>query len=542
MAHSSKDGGDKDTPEASVSRLGNSIDVESGISAGSSDASTDDPPVKSWKRYVWDTWDLPRAERRMLFKVDAFILTFASIGYFLKNLDQTNVNNAFLSGMKEDLNMYGNELVTSTSIWTVGYVIGQIPFNLLLTRVSPRWVIPSLELLWGVATISTAPIKNYHSLYALRFFVGFFESGFYPGIHYMLGSWYTPRELGKRAMIFWLAGSVGQMFSGFLQAAAYTNLSGVHGYAGWRWLFIIDGVITMPLAVLGYVFFPNLPQGGGKTWWITQEEHELSVRRMAAINRAGKQQWSRAKLRRIFLSWHAYLLPMLYILWNNAAMQDAMGYWLKSFNEDPPPVPGRHFSVAEINNLPLPTTGIFVVMSIAWGWLSDGFCHGARWPFMYIGAVIGIVFAVVLREMPLYENITGRMVVYWLSRIGNGAGPLILSWINEICSDDTEKRAILVAAANDLAYVVQAVAPNFIWKTTDFPRATKGYTWSIILQCLLVLVTAIVQYLLWRDKKRAREKEAAIPQSASSESTAGALEAQPRGGEVARKDKSAGDK
>jgi hypothetical protein len=58
------------------------------------------------------------------------------------------------------------------------------------------------------------------------------RSGFYPGIHYMLGSWYTPREIGKRAMIFWLAGSVGNMFSGFLQAAAYTNLNGVHGHAG----------------------------------------------------------------------------------------------------------------------------------------------------------------------------------------------------------------------------------------------------------------------------------------------------------------------
>lgn len=114
MAHNSRDGGGKDTPEPSVARLGNSTDVESGVGAGSSAASSDDHrPVKSWKRYVWDTWDLPRAERRMLFKVDAFILTFASIGYFLKNLDQTNVNNAFLSGMKEDLNMYGNELVTS---------------------------------------------------------------------------------------------------------------------------------------------------------------------------------------------------------------------------------------------------------------------------------------------------------------------------------------------------------------------------------------------------------------------------------------------
>lgn len=70
---------------------------------------------KSWKSYVWDTWELPKEQRWLLFKVDAFVLTFASIGYFLKNIDQTNVNNAFLSGMKEELNMYGNELVTSKS-------------------------------------------------------------------------------------------------------------------------------------------------------------------------------------------------------------------------------------------------------------------------------------------------------------------------------------------------------------------------------------------------------------------------------------------
>jgi ACS family pantothenate transporter-like MFS transporter len=163
-------------------------------------------PIKSWKGYLWDTWDLPSDQRRLLFKLDAFVLTFASIGYFLKNLDQSNVNNAFLSGMEEDLQMFGNQLVTSklvrvqtlhpfvhimrrffpsgqwlslfaigTSIWTVGYVIGQIPSNLLLTRVSPRWVIPSLEVGWGIATICTASVQSYQALYALRFLVGFCE-------------------------------------------------------------------------------------------------------------------------------------------------------------------------------------------------------------------------------------------------------------------------------------------------------------------------------------------------------------------------------
>ncbi|KAH8783258.1 allantoate permease [Diaporthe sp. PMI_573] len=469
------------------------------------DGSREPSEVKSkssWKGYLWDTWALPQDQRRLLFKLDAFVLTFASIGYFLKNLDQTNVSNAFLSGMKEDLRMYGNELVTSTSIYTVGYVIGQIPSNLLLTRVSPRWVIPMLECGWGIATICTASVKSYRSLYALRFLVGLFESGFYPGIHYMLGSWYTPREIGKRAMVFWLAGSIGQMFSGLLQAAAYTNLSGKGGLAGWKWLFIVDGIITIPLALAGFVFFPNMP-GGGKTWWITEAENTLSVERMKAVGRAGKQPWTRAKVKKILCSWHTYLLPLCYVVWNNGWAQPAMGYWLKSFNETPAPVPGTSFSVAEINDLPLPTTGIFVVMALIWGWASDGPCHGIRWPFIYVGAAITLLFSVLLRQMPLYENITGRMVVFWFSQIGNGAGPLILTWINEICSDDTEKRALIVALGNDLAYVVQAVAPNFVWKTTDFPAARKGYLWCIVMQILLVLVTASIQILLWRDGKKA---------------------------------------
>ncbi|TVY58480.1 Pantothenate transporter liz1 [Lachnellula cervina] len=474
-------------------------------------------PIKTWKGYIWDTWELPKDQRWLLFKLDAFVLTFASIGYFLKNLDLYNVNNAFLSGMEEDLSMYGNQLVTSTSVFTVGYVIGQIPSNLLLTRVSPRWVIPALEVGWGISTLCTSTVKSYKALYALRFLVGIFESGFYPGIHYLLGSWYTPREIGKRAMVFWLAGAIGQLFSGFLQAAAYKNLDGVTGRAGWRWLFIIDGVITLPLALAGFLFFPNLPQSGKKTWWTTEEEHILSVKRMQAVGRAGPEPWSWAKLRRILLSWQTYLLPLMYIVWNNGIPQPAMGYWLKSFDKKPPPLPGTHFTVPQINNIPLTSTGIFIVMAFVWGWLSDAF-RGARWPFIYLGAVITLIFAVLLRQMPLYENIYQRKVVFWLSMIGQGAGPLILSWINEICSGDTEKRALLVAVGNDFAYVVQAVAPNFVWKTTDFPAAKKGFLWSIILQVLLILVTATIQLLLWRDKRAAAREEAegSLPASADS--------------------------
>lgn len=81
-----------------------------------------------------------------------------------------------------------------------------------------------------------------------------------------------------------------------------------------RWLFIIDGIITLPLALMGYIFFPNLPQDGKKTWWTTEEEHLLAAERMKSVGRAGKQPWTKAKAKSILLSWHTYLLRMLLLL------------------------------------------------------------------------------------------------------------------------------------------------------------------------------------------------------------------------------------
>jgi hypothetical protein len=109
---------DTDTPNTIHATT--TTDIESGTTITNSAAATATPnqPLQqpnTWKGYLWDTWDLPQDQRRLLFKVDALVLTFSSIGYFLKNLDQTNVNNAFLSGMKEDLGMWGDELVTSKS-------------------------------------------------------------------------------------------------------------------------------------------------------------------------------------------------------------------------------------------------------------------------------------------------------------------------------------------------------------------------------------------------------------------------------------------
>lgn len=100
---------------------------ESDDAQSSASLSVQSTPKRTWRSFFWDTFDKSPEERKFLFKLDAVILTFASLGYFIKYLDQVNVTNAYVSGMKEDLGLYGNELNYMTTVWTVGYVVGEIP-------------------------------------------------------------------------------------------------------------------------------------------------------------------------------------------------------------------------------------------------------------------------------------------------------------------------------------------------------------------------------------------------------------------------------
>lgn len=156
-------------------------------------------------------------------------------------LSQTNINNAYVSGMEEDLDMHGNQLNYLNTYWTIGYILGQLPSQLVLTKVRPSIWLPSLEIAWSIIVMGMAATKDVKTLYACRFFIGLLEAGAYPGIMTLLGHWYTPQELGKRSCIFQASSSAAQMFSGYLQAGLLAGMDGAHGIAAWRWLFIFDG-------------------------------------------------------------------------------------------------------------------------------------------------------------------------------------------------------------------------------------------------------------------------------------------------------------
>ncbi|KAF7186261.1 Pantothenate transporter liz1 [Pseudocercospora fuligena] len=448
---------------------------------------------RNWQSYIWDSLDKSPEERKFLFKLDAAILTFAALGYFIKNLDQTNINNAFVSGMKEDLSLYGNQLNYMQTAWTVGYVIGEISSNLILSRVRPSIWIPSLELVWTVLTFATSRCNTAGKLYAVRFLVGLAESGFYPGMQYVIGSWYRRDELAKRSCIFHTSGAIASMFSGYLMAAVY-NLEGVGGFRGWQWLFLVDGIISLPIALSGYFFLPDMPSNC-RAVYFNEEEKALARKRMQLEGRQDKEPYTRAKVLKIFKSWHIYALTILYITFNNGN-----NYAAPAFSQFLKASTNPKYQVWQINVYPTTTYAIQIVTTLIYAWTSDSLFRGARWPAFLIGGSINIACYVSLAVWNI--SITWKWAVFVLAGSGYGLSGMAFAWAHEICSDDNEERAIVTAFMNEMAYVFQAWLPLVVWQQVTAPRYQKGYITVTFLSATMMATALPTRWLHKREVKR----------------------------------------
>jgi ACS family pantothenate transporter-like MFS transporter len=233
--------------------------------------------------------------------------------------------------MKEALSMTSNELNLIDIAWTTGYVIGQLPSQLILTKVRPSIWIPSCELVWTLLTFCLAGATTSGQVMAIRFFVGLVESIFYPAAHFLIGSWYKPSELGKRACIFHASAAAAGMFSGYLQAAVYNGLDGTLGKAGWQWLFIMDGLISLPICISGFFLIPDLPENT-RAFYLTGDDAALARKRMHDVGRAPRRKLGWSILRRVFTRWHVYALTVLYIIFINTGPSSSVNpfaLWLK---------------------------------------------------------------------------------------------------------------------------------------------------------------------------------------------------------------------
>ncbi|KAL2864251.1 major facilitator superfamily domain-containing protein [Aspergillus lucknowensis] len=441
-----------------------------------------------WWTYFWDRdATTSKEERKFLRKLDVFLMTMLSLGYFIKGLDQANIGTAFVSGMQEDLQMYGKQLNLVDTSWTIGYIVGIIPSQLILTKVRVTAWIPACEVLWTVLTFTLASCKTADQVIGVRFLIGLAESVFYPAAHLILGSWYKPSELGKRAGILYAVGSAAGMFSGYLQIAVYENLNGTMGYKGWQWLFIMDGVISLPIALAGFWLFPDFPHNT-RAFYLNEADREMARTRMERIGRAPVRKLGWGIVKRVFGRWHVYPLTALYVIFSNNGSSNSVNpltLWLET----------EGWSVSSLNLLPTGQAGVQLVSSLVFAFLSDFWRN--RPIFLSITAFLGLFTSICLA---VWDTPVGlRWFSLFLNRAAVPFGPLLLVWTNEICSRDAEERAVVIGIMNAAGYAFNAWLPLLTYPQTDRPRFHKGWIWSSVAFSLQVVAPWGVDWFYRRE-------------------------------------------
>jgi ACS family pantothenate transporter-like MFS transporter len=384
--------------------------------------------------------------------------------------------------MQGDLQMTGNDYNLLTTMFTVGYCLGNIPSQMIMTRIRPSIWLPSMMLAWTILVIGMAGAKNVTTMYVLRFFVGMFEASALPGFLTLLGNWYTPDELGKRSCIFLCSSSVAQMFSSYLQAGLYTGMDGRLGLAAWRWLFILDGIISTPVALVGFFVIPDSP-ANTKARWLGPDDRALAIGRMERCRRAPPGRLTVKIMRQIMSSWVVYLFSAMFIFEIlGIRINNYFAIYLKST---------QRYSVETVNNLLTAGYGFQLVTGLIWAWLSDGMRSRGR--VIALGTTVALIGCIILSIYPS-ENLPA-MMTGWILTFGlTNASVLTFTWLNELLSFSAEHRAMVIGIVEASGFIMSAWVILFTYNSAEAPHFSIGYEFAAMSFILVILFIYAIAY------------------------------------------------
>lgn len=446
--------------------------------------------LKKLKVIIWGRTPENPVEKSLLLKMDWFILSYVTLIYWVNYLDRTNLANAYVSGMQEDLNMKGKNFNLINTCFNIGYIVALIPHNLIMLKIRPRYWLTFCSFSWGVLTLSMYKVTSYKQLCVIRFFVAVFEAVTFSGTHLILGSFYDEDLLSFRTAIFTSAGLIGSIFSGILQAAIYKNMDGYHGIEGWRWLFIIDFLVTVPVVIYGFFCFPDAPNVS-KAFYFTHEEHQLALQKQ----KKPRDQFSWNIFTRLFADWKWYCFSFLWVLGGeneSFSTNSLLALWLKF----------HHYSVADRNHFPM---GIFAVGVCAT--LSSAIylnATGGKYHYR-VGIFIAIVLfiaALLLLTNPLSKSFV--FTAHYLSGFAYAGQTVFFAWANIATQDDLQVRAIVLASMNMFSNAVNAWWSLLFFAAPMVPKFRKGAIAMIATTLTSIIVCLLIRYLQLRNESKPR--------------------------------------
>ncbi|EKD20894.1 uncharacterized protein L3040_005834 [Drepanopeziza brunnea f. sp. 'multigermtubi'] len=439
---------------------------------------TADPSVQIYADFSAnnDQWKAIQ-NKKLLRKIDVRLLPFLILMYLLNFLDRSNLAQARLGSLEADLGMNGTDFNLATSILFVGYLTMQLPSNLLLTRVRPSVYLGTVMTLWGVVSASQAATKSFAGLLACRIFLGITEAPFFPGAIMLLSSWYTRQELAHRIAWFYSGSSLANMFGGLLAAAILGNLDGAHGIDGWRWLFIIEGVITVGIAITSIFVLPDFP---GTAKWLSDEERMFAQWRMIDDAKETDDASSTSLWTGLQLALGDYRLYIFILFQHLSLLSQTFQYFFPTIVN----TLGYDRITTLLLTAPVWLATFLVSLFVTWtsGRSSDRSIHIAC---LMLVSLLGNIIVVSATS-------TGaRFFAMFLMPMGAvSAYQIIIAWVANSFLRPAVKRSASIAICNMVGNTA-SIYGSYMYPKSDGPRYLAGGA-AVAGVCLLVAVFALV--------------------------------------------------
>ncbi|KAH8727171.1 major facilitator superfamily domain-containing protein [Phaeosphaeriaceae sp. PMI808] len=435
----------------------------------------------------------PIAEKKLLWKCDLRVLPPLFLLFLLAFLDRTNIGNAKIQGLTKDLDMEGrnaHRYNIALFVFFIPYILFEVPSNLALKKLAPSTWLSLIMVLWGVATIGMGLVKNFAGLVAMRLLVGLFEAGLFPGCVYLISMYYKRYELQWRLTLFFTAGIIAGAFGGLL-AFAIAKMDGINGYGGWRWIFIIEGAVTVAFGLVTKFWVVDWPE---TATFLSNDERALLLARLSAdtgdavMNRLDKRATNR-----ILADPKLYLGTIMYLGIVNT------GYAGPFFT--PTIVREMGYTSSEAQLRSIPVFIVAAVIAILFAYLSDRFRH--RYLFCMFGLVVSSTGYIILLAQ---HNLSVGVKYFALFLVVPGgfiSQPIVLVWISNLMSGHY-KRSVSSAVQVGIGNLGGIVASN-VFLGNEAPRYPTGYGTSLgLLWVCGAASTALFFYVKRENKIRER--------------------------------------
>ncbi|KAI0343420.1 MFS general substrate transporter [Trametopsis cervina] len=416
------------------------------------------------------------ADRKLMRKVDLRILPVLTFLYLLSFLDRSNIGNAKIDGLTTDIHVSGPAYNTALAIYFIAYVTFEVPANIILKRFNPQFWLPTLTLLWGIASVFQGFVTNQASLFGIRYLLGATEAGLFPGVVYLFSVYYLRRERHWRVAIFFGGAALAGAFGGVL-AYAIGKMDGIGGKRGWQWIFILEGLLTIVASVFGYWWVPTWSH---KARWLTEEERTRLLARLAAdSDAANKERFAWVYVRQALTD---------HLVWGYALLFHGFAFVLYTLSLFLPTIiAGLGFATWKAQLMTVPPNALAAIGIGCGAWLAAR--TRRRAPLVIGCGVIAIIGYIILATT---KTPGAQYVGVHFASLGVYTGnALILSWPSENVSNQT-KRAVSVAmqiTIGDLGAVtgVLIYRPEFSKHLYRKPHIISiGYvTFSIVIASLL---------------------------------------------------------